>query len=36
VVVPAELTVLPLNQLQPVIVMGTSDLTTTTLWLTGQ
>ena len=35
-VVPAELTVLPLNQLQPVIVMGTSDLTTTTLWITGQ
>lgn len=35
-VVPAELTVLPLNQLQPVVVMGTSDLTTTTLWITGQ
>ncbi|MDQ3703856.1 MAG: hypothetical protein M3437_01290, partial [Chloroflexota bacterium] len=35
-VVAAELTVLPHNQLQPVVVMGTSDLTMTTLWLTGQ
>ena len=35
-VVAAELTVLPHNQLQPVIVMGTSELTTTTLWLTGE
>ena len=34
--IPAELTVFPHNSLQPVIVMGTSDLTVTTMWIKGQ